>query len=81
MHLIMSLAYVLIKTEVKKEQEVYDALLKLGEVAELHKLFEEYDLIAKVEARDFGKIGDVVVDKIRTVRGVSDTHTLAAMLF
>lgn len=77
----MSLAYVLIKTEVKKEQDVYDALVNLEEITGLYKLFGEYDLIAKVEARDFGKISDAIVDKIRKIQGVSDTHTLAAMLF
>ena len=38
-------------------------------------LFGEYDLIAKVETGDFYDLGQVVVQKIRTVEGVIDTQT------
>lgn len=48
---------------------------------ELYPLFGEYDLIAKVEADSFDLIGDLVVQKIRTLEGVKATKTLARMTF
>jgi len=48
---------------------------------ELSPLFGEYDLIAKVEAETYDRIGEVVVSKIRTIQGVRATKTLAKMTF
>ena len=48
---------------------------------ELHPLFGEYDLIAKVEAEDFNALGQLVVDRIRSVSGVIDTKTLTGIKF
>ena len=48
---------------------------------ELHALFGECDLIAKVEARDFDVLGQLVVDKIRSVSGVINTKTLTGIEF
>jgi len=46
---------------------------------ELYLIFGEYDLIARVEAEDFNKLGQIVVDKIRTVEGIIDTKTIVGM--
>src|SRR2546423_14210711 len=64
-----------------KEHEVYNELLKVKEIVELHPLFGEYDLIAKIEAEDFNILGQVVVDKIRSIAGVIDTKTLTGIKF
>jgi DNA-binding Lrp family transcriptional regulator len=48
---------------------------------ELHPLFGEYDLIAKLEAKNFNLLGQIVVDKIRTIPGVVDTKTLTGIKF
>ena len=53
--------------------------MKIEEIAELYPLFGEYDLIAKVEADTFEAIGEVVVAKIRSIKGVKATKTLARM--
>jgi len=47
----------------------------------LHALFGEYDLIAKIEAEDFESIGNIVVNKIRTIEGIIDTKTLTGTKF
>ena len=59
----MAVGFILIKTEPSKVQQVYEALGGVEEIVELHPLFGEYDL------------GQVVVQKIRTVEGVIDTQT------
>ena len=77
----MAIGFVLISTAPAKEHEVYNELLKVKEIVELHPLFGEYDLIAKVEADDYNKIGEIVVNGIRTIDGVRATKTLAKMSF
>ena len=78
---VMAVGFVLIGVEPKREREVQDRLMKVEEIVELYPLFGEYDLIAKVEADDYDKIGEVVVSKIRTITGVRATRTLAKMTF
>jgi DNA-binding Lrp family transcriptional regulator len=77
----MAIGFVLISTAPAKEHEVYNELLKLKQIVELHPLFGEYDLIAKVEAEDFNELGQIVVDRIRTIHGVIDTKTLTGIKF
>jgi len=79
--IVMAVGFVLISTAPAKEHEVYNVLLKIEEVVELHPLFGEYDLIAKIEAEDFNKLGEIVVDKIRSIPGVVDTKTLTGIKF
>ena len=72
----MALGYVFIIAAPAHEHKVHKKLSKIPEIIELHPLFGEYDLIAKIEAEDFEKIGEVVVSKIRSIEGVIDTKTL-----
>ena len=75
----MAVGFVLISAEPKHERDVYQRLLQIEEIVELYPLFGEYDLIAKVEAKDYDTIGEVVVAKIRSVPGVKTTKTLTKM--
>lgn len=77
----MVVGFVLIGAAPGKEQAVYAALVKVPEVTELHPLFGEYDLIAKIEANDLEALGDIVVNKLRVVEGVVNTKTLAGTKF
>jgi DNA-binding Lrp family transcriptional regulator len=61
------------------EYEVFNTLSKLHEVRELHPLFGEYDLIAKIEAKDYESIGEIIVHKIKTIEGITDTKTLTGI--
>jgi len=72
----MAMGFVLITTAPTHERDVYTKLSKVSEVVEVHPLFGEYDLIVKVEPEDFEKLGDIVVNKIRSIDGVIDTKTL-----
>lgn len=74
----MALGFVLVTTEAGKEHDVYNQLLEVAEVRELVPLFGEYDLIAKVEARDIDALGGAILTSIRTIPGVMATKTLAA---
>ncbi len=77
----MALGFVLIKVMPRRERGVYERLLKLEEVEELHPLFGEYDLIAKISVKDFEELSEVVVKKIRSIDGVIETKTLTGAKF
>jgi len=77
----MAIGFVLITIAPTHEHDVYNKLSKVPEIIELHLLFGEYDLIAKIEADDFEDLGVVVVNKIRSIDGVIDTKTLTGTKF
>jgi DNA-binding Lrp family transcriptional regulator len=72
----MAIGFVLINTAPAHEHEVYNKLSKVPEIVELYPLFGEYDIIAKIEAENFEKLGELVINKIRSIKGVIDTKTL-----
>ena len=75
----MSIGFVLINAAPAHEHEVYTKLSKVPEIVEVHPLFGEFDLIAKIDAEDFEKLGELVVKKIRSIKGVIDTKTLTGV--
>jgi DNA-binding Lrp family transcriptional regulator len=62
-----------------RESEVFNTLSKLPEVIEVHPLFGEYDIIAIIEAEDYESIGEIVIHKIKTINGITDTKTLTGI--
>ena len=72
----MTIGYVLINTAPAYEHEVYNKLSRVPEIVEVHPLFGEFDIIAKIEAENFEKLGTLVIEKIRSIKGVIDTTTL-----
>jgi DNA-binding Lrp family transcriptional regulator len=77
----MVIGFILIKTAPALEYEVYNSLLNVREIIDLEPLFGEYDLIAKIKAENIDKIGKIVINNIRSVRGVIDTKTLSGTIF
>ena len=77
----MAISFVLISAAPAKEHDVYNKLSKLPEIIELQPLFGEYDLIAKIQAENFENIGNIVLNKIRTINGIIDTKTLTGTKF
>ena len=72
----MVVGFVLINTAPSYEHEVYNKLSKMPRIIELHPLFGEYDLIAKIESSNFEGLGNIVLKSIKSEKGVIDTKTL-----
>lgn len=72
----MAVGYILITTQPSKEMDVYNLLREIKEVEEVHPLFGEYDIIAKLRAENADSIGRIVVEKIREIDGIIETKTL-----
>ncbi|MBN1390273.1 MAG: Lrp/AsnC ligand binding domain-containing protein [Candidatus Thermoplasmatota archaeon] len=77
----MVIGFILINTRSHEEGKVLEKLNSTPEVKEAHLLFGEYDIIAKVVARDFNGVSRIVIEKIRSIDGVIHTETLAGIMF
>jgi DNA-binding Lrp family transcriptional regulator len=77
----LAMGFVLISAAPGREKDVFVEIQKIKEVVELHPLFGEYDLIVKLDAPDFNRLGEIVVDRIRKIPGVIDTKTLTGIKF
>jgi DNA-binding Lrp family transcriptional regulator len=75
----MAIGFVLINVAPAHENDVFKKISKIPEITELHPLFGEYDLIAKIVTKDYEALGDIVVNKIRSITGVLDTKTLTGI--
>jgi len=72
-------AYVLMNTELAKEEEVVKELMKIEGVREAYALYGIYDVIAEVEAETMEKIREIVLTRIRRLENVRTTITLITM--
>ena len=72
----MATGFALLSISPLHEKTVYERLKTIKEVTEIHPLFGEYDILVKIECPDMDSIGDVVINKIRSTKGVVDTKTL-----
>ena len=72
----MALGFALLSISPLYEKEVYENLKKTSEIVEVHPLFGEYDILLKIETYDIDTIGEIVIKKIRSIKGVTDTKTL-----
>jgi len=72
----MLTCFVLIRVEAKKEDQVYDCLVKVKEIEGIREVFGEYDMICRMEARNLKELRALVIQKVRSVPGVLSTTTL-----
>ena len=63
-------------TELGKENEVAETLIKIPEVKECHTVYGIYDTIAKVEAETLQDLKDVIYFKIRPTDSIRSTLTM-----
>jgi len=75
----MAVGFVLVSAKPMEEHAVYNALLKVEEIIEVHPLFGEYDLILKIDAGSVEEVGEIVVNRVRIIEGVIDTKTLTGV--
>jgi len=72
----MPVAFVLINSELGKEEELLKELRSMENVKEAHFVYGVYDVIVKVEAESLEKLKDLVTFKIRRLSNVRSTLTM-----
>ena len=72
----MATGFALLSISPLHEKTVFEALRNVPEIKEIHPLFGEYDILVKMECGDIDQIGELVIQKIRSLKGVVDSKTL-----
>ena len=72
----MTIAYILIKTDLGAEEKVIEELGKLQQVLKIEKTFGDYDLIVKIEAEHSEKIREVINRNVKKIEKIRGTLTL-----
>jgi len=68
-------AYILMKSELGEQSEVYTKILKVKGVKSANTVMGPYDLIIFIESADLNTLGKTVISKIQNLKGVKDTTT------
>ena len=72
----MSIAFVLINTDMGSEESVSGGLREIEEVKQVYLVYGVYDLIARVEAETMDQLKEVISNKIRGLDNVRSTLTM-----
>ena len=74
----MTFAFVLVKCEPGRLEEVANAIMEIDGVSEVHSITGPFDLLVKLYAPTYQAFGDLIPDKLQKVKGIRDTETLLA---
>ncbi|MBW2978120.1 Lrp/AsnC ligand binding domain-containing protein [Candidatus Woesearchaeota archaeon] len=74
--MVKALVYILIVTKYGRKKEVSNKLLKFKEIEDVHEIFGQYDIIAKVSAPDMRRLEDFIQKNIRSIKEIEGTQTL-----
>jgi DNA-binding Lrp family transcriptional regulator len=75
----MTVAFVLINSELGFEEEIVSKLNKIEGVKEVYQVYGVYDIIVKIEGETMEKVKDIVTWKIRRLNRVRSTLTMIVM--
>ena len=68
-------AYILVAVETARVRDVLESIKKVEGVVEAHAVTGEYDIIAKMEAKDLKELGEKIIERIHRIKGVERTVT------
>ena len=72
----MEIAYVLLNCDLGYEETIIENLEHIDSVKEVQGVYGAYDIIAKVENSEIGKLREVIMWNIRKLEHVRSTLTL-----
>lgn len=71
-------AYVMVKLEAGREEEVFAEVEKLREIKEASATYGAYDLLIKVKFEKIEELDRFIFDVVRRIPGVRETVTMIA---
>jgi DNA-binding Lrp family transcriptional regulator len=75
----MSVAFVLINTDLGEGTDVSKALKEIPEVKEVYGVYGVYDFVVRLEASSMQEIKDVITSKVRRLNHVRSTLTMVVL--
>jgi len=74
----MKAAFVMVKCELGRLEEVANAIMELDGVSEVHSVTGSWDLLVKLFAPSYEAFGDLIPDELQKIPGIRDTQTMLA---
>jgi DNA-binding Lrp family transcriptional regulator len=74
----MRFAFVLLRVEPGRLEEVANAVMEIDGVSEVHSITGPFDLLVKLYAPSYDDFGDLIPDRLQKVPGIRDTETMLA---
>lgn len=74
----MKAAFVMVKCELGRLEDVANAVMELEGVSEVHSVTGSWDLLVKLFAPSYEAFGDLIPDLLQKVPGVRETQTMLA---
>jgi DNA-binding Lrp family transcriptional regulator len=74
----MKAAFVFVKCDLGRLEEVANALMEIEGVSEVHSITGEHDLLVKLYAPAYEDFGDLIPDRVQKVPGIRHTVTMLA---
>ncbi len=71
-------AYVLVVTDPGQTKNVYEALLKINGVVELHEVMGPYDIVLELDVPALVDVPPILSSQIRTIPGIQSTTSLVS---
>lgn len=61
------------------QREVAEALVRIPGITEVHLITGEWDFLMKLRAADMSDLSNLIIDRIRSTRGVARTLTMTSL--
>ena len=69
-------AIILMNVQRGKINEVARGLSRIDEVVEVHSVAGIYDLVLEIKVKEYGRLSDVITEKIQSIEGIEKTMTM-----
>ena len=69
-------AIVLVNVEKGGVPKVAKQLGEIPEVTEISSVAGSYDIVAKVQVEEYGRMSEVITEKLQAIDGIASTETL-----
>jgi DNA-binding Lrp family transcriptional regulator len=73
---LTSSAFVLIDCDFPFSANIIEELKNIPEIVEFYRVQSIYDIIAKVNADSEEKLHEIIIRKVREIRGIKNTSTM-----
>jgi DNA-binding Lrp family transcriptional regulator len=71
-------AYILVVTDPGATKKVYDALVGVPGVTEIHEVMGPYDIIAEIEVENLVEVPPILSSRVRIIPGIQSTTSLVS---
>ena len=71
-------AYILVVTDPGATKKVYDALVDVPGVTEIHEVMGPYDIIAEIEVENLVEVPPILSSRVRIIPGIQSTTSLVS---